>query len=58
MLKKRLWIFLKLPDFPVVYSTETASPQINGGREFGSIITVTGIFGLMLADFVIKKLIS
>ncbi len=49
---------LKMKDFPVVYSTETASPQINGGREFGSIITVTGIFGLMLADFVIKKLIS
>lgn len=47
----------KLKDFPVVYSTETAAPQKNGGREFGSIITVTGTFGLMLADFVIKKLI-
>ena len=49
---------LKIKDFPVVYSTETATPQINGGREFGSVITVTGTFGLMLADFVIKKLIS
>ena len=49
---------LKMKDFPVVYSTELASPQINGGREFGSFISVTGIFGLMLADFVIKKLIS
>lgn len=48
----------KLKDFPVVYSTETVSPQKNGGREFGSIITVTGMFGLMLADFCIKKLIS
>lgn len=48
----------KLKDFPVVYSTENASPQKNGGREFGSIITVTGTFGLMLADFCIKKLIS
>ena len=47
-----------LPDFPVVYSTEPATKQINGNREFGSIITVTGVFGLMLADFVIKKLIS
>jgi len=46
----------KLKDFPVVYSTEPATPQKNGGREFGSIITVTGTFGLMLADFVIKKL--
>ncbi len=48
----------KLKDFPVVYSTETATPQKNGGREFGSIVTVTGSFGLMLSDFVIKKLIS
>ena len=48
----------RLKDFPVVYSTEVATPQQNGGREFGSIITVTGTFGLMLSDFVIKKLIS
>ena len=48
----------RLKDFPVVYSTEIASPQPNGGREFGSIITVTGTFGLLLSDFVIKKLIS
>ena len=49
---------LKMPDFPVVYSTEVATPQINGGREFGSIINITGTFGLMLSDFVIKKLSS
>ena len=48
----------RLKDFPVVYSTEPATPQKNGGREFGSMITVTGTFGLMLADFVIKKLIA
>ena len=48
----------RLKDFPVVYSVEQAKPQPNGGREFGSIITVTGTFGLTLADFVIKKLIS
>lgn len=47
-----------ISNFPVVFSIETATPQQNGGREFGSIVTVTGIFGLMLADFVIKKLIS
>lgn len=45
-------------DFPVVYSTENAAPQENGGHEFGSMITVTGMFGLVLSDFVIKKLIS
>lgn len=49
---------LKMPDFPVVYSTEVATPQIKGGREFGSIINITGTFGLMLSDFVIKKLLS
>ena len=49
---------LDLPDFSVVYSVETAMPQQNAGREFGSMITVTGIFGLMLSDFVIKKLIQ
>ena len=48
----------KIKDFPVVYSTESAMPQQNGGREFGSVVTVTGMFGLMLADFVIKKLIA
>lgn len=45
-----------MKDFPVVYSIENAAPQQNGGREFGSVVTVTGMFGLMLADFVIKKL--
>lgn len=49
---------LHLPDFPTVYSTESAVAQKNGRREFGSIITVTGAFGLILADFVIKKLIQ
>lgn len=49
---------LKMKDFDVVYSVEPAMPQPNGGREFGSVITVTGTFGLMLSDFVIKKLIS
>lgn len=48
----------KLKDFPVVYSIENASPQQNTGHEFGSIITVTGTFGLLLSDFVLKKLIS
>ena len=45
-----------LPDFPVVYSVENATPQKNGGKEFGSIITITGYFGLLMADFAIKKL--
>ena len=48
----------KMPNFPVVYSTEVATPQINGGHEFGSIINITGTFGLMLSDFVIKNLLK
>lgn len=48
----------RMPDFPVVYSIETALPQLTGGHEFGSMITVTGMFGLILADYVIKKIIS
>lgn len=55
---RRLVRDVNIPDFPVVYSTETATPQKDGGREFGSVITVTGAFGLMLSDFVIKKLVS
>jgi tRNA A37 threonylcarbamoyladenosine dehydratase len=46
-----------LPDFPVVYSTEEPDKSAaTPGRVFGSIITVTGSFGLRLADFVIKSL--
>jgi len=49
---------MNLDNFPVVYSTENAAPQTNSGHEFGSIVTVTGTFGLMLADFTIKNLIK
>lgn len=49
---------LKMKDFPVVYSTENAMPQNCVGREYGSIITVTGAFGLFLSDYVIKKLLK
>lgn len=47
---------LNLSDFDVVYSTEVAAPQYTPGREFGSSVSVTGAFGLFLANFVIKKL--
>lgn len=46
-----------LPDFPVVYSTEEPDKAAaTPGRVFGSIITVTGAFGLRLADIAIKYL--
>lgn len=47
-----------ISDFPVVFSTERAAPQPDGGREFGSVVTVTGTFGLFLADFAIKSITS
>ncbi len=43
-----------LPDFPVVYSTEPPRVAALPGRALGSIITVTGVFGLMLADGAIE----
>ncbi len=46
----------KLPDFPVVYSTQ--SPIKNETGVLGSMITVTGDFGLRLANFVIENLIK
>lgn len=44
-----------LPDFPTVYSTQ--SPIKNDTNTLGSMITVTGCFGLNLANYVIQKLI-
>lgn len=49
---------LDLPDFPVVFSTEHPAPVSGHAKNMGSNVTVTGIFGLMLANFVIKKLLS
>lgn len=46
-----------IPDFPVVYSTEPADANVSG-RTFGSIITVTGTFGLYMADYAIEQLIK
>ena len=45
-----------LPDFPVVYSTQT--PIKNDSGVLGSMITVTGDFGLRLANYAIQYLIS
>lgn len=48
-----------LPDFPVVYSTEVPNrAATTPGRVFGSIVTVTGSFGLRLADIAIKNIIG
>lgn len=47
-----------LRDFDVVYSTESVAPDTARGHTFGSLVTVTGAFGLTLANFVIHRLAS
>jgi tRNA A37 threonylcarbamoyladenosine dehydratase len=47
-----------LPDFPVVFSTQTPHPVIGHAKNLGSIITVTGTFGLMLANYVIGEIVG
>lgn len=44
-----------IPDFDVVYSAERPCGPADG-KEFGSLITVTGVFGLMLAGWVINHI--
>lgn len=46
-----------IADFPVVYSTEPADANVSG-RTFGSIITVTGAFGLYMANYAISELVK
>ena len=48
----------KLPDFPVVFSVQSPRPVVGHAKNLGSIITVTGTFGLMLANYVIGEIIG
>ncbi len=47
-----------LGDFPVVFSTEPPAPQKTPDKNMGSIITVTGTFGLAAANYTIKYIIN
>ncbi|MCM1294169.1 MAG: tRNA threonylcarbamoyladenosine dehydratase [Muribaculaceae bacterium] len=53
---RRLVRDTNIGDFPVVYSTEVANPNTAPNHTFGSIITVTGTFGLNMAQFVINEI--
>ena len=46
----------RIGDFPVVFSTEAPAPHKSPTKDFGSIITVTGTFGLFMATYAIKKI--
>lgn len=48
---------LNLPDFPTVFSTEAPAPVAGHAKNMGSNVTVTGAFGLLLANYVIRDLI-
>lgn len=45
-------------DFPVVFSTEVPVPHHSTDKNFGSIITVTGTFGLVMANYVIQTVVN
>ncbi len=45
-------------DIPCVYSDEPPVKATEPGRQMGSLITITGQFGLILADYAIHSLIK
>ena len=53
---RRMMRDLGLSDIPVVYSSQTPQPVTGHAKNLGSVITVTGVFGLMLANYVIGKI--
>lgn len=55
---RRLVRNARMPDYPVVYSTQVANSNLGPDNTFGSMITITGIFGLMCANYAIKHIIS
>ena len=55
---RRMVRAMDLPDIMVVYSTQTPAPVTGHAKNLGSVITVTGTFGLMLANYVIGNLVQ
>lgn len=55
---RRLARSAQLPDWPVVFSTQPPLPTSGHAKNMGSLITVTGTFGLMLAGYVIEELVK
>ena len=45
-------------DFPCVFSVEQPAGKQETGRKMGSLITITGMFGLILANEVIKRIME
>ena len=55
---RRLVRNARMPDSPVVYSTQVANSNLGPDNTFGSMIPITGTFGLMCANYAIKHIIS
>lgn len=55
---RRLVRDARMPDYPVVYSTQVANSNLGPDNTFGSMITITGTFGLICANYAIKHIIS
>lgn len=55
---RRLVRDARMPDYPVVYSTQLANSNLGPDNTFGSMITITGTFGLICANYAIKHIIS
>lgn len=47
-----------IPDFDVIYSVEKPDKNIEDGKTFGSLITVTGTFGLFMANYAINCILN
>ncbi len=47
-----------IADFPVVFSCEPAAPTVAPNKTFGSIVTVTGAFGLYAANYAINYIVN
>lgn len=54
---RRLVRGTNLGRIPAVFSCQPPAPVVGHAKNLGSIITVTGVFGLMLANFVIGQII-
>ena len=55
---RRLVRGMDLPDFMTVFSTEMPKPVVGHAKNLGSVITITGAFGLVMANYVIGKIIQ
>lgn len=48
----------EIPSIPTVFSDETPVPVVGHAKNLGSIITVTGTFGLTMANYAIQDIIQ